>query len=84
MRWAINEAPMQLEVTRGKKHTGCHKHALRWNSMNIYEGNSARNFRVQSECEWTLERNNQTDRQVDRNLLNTYMTNLTQRLVQWL
>ena len=53
-RWAINEAPVQLEVTHRKKHQASQTHNLDGIPTNIYEENSPRNFRVQSEREWTL------------------------------
>ena len=51
--WAINEVPMQLEVTRGKKaHQVTQTCNLDGIPMNIEES-FAHHFRVQTEHEWT-------------------------------
>ena len=55
VRWAINKVSVQLKVTRRKNIPGVPQtRNLDGIPMNIYGENSASNFCVQSECEWTL------------------------------
>ena len=51
--WAVKVAPVQLKVTYLRKEA-YQLPQTRNLDMNIYEENSAPNFQVQSEREWTL------------------------------
>ena len=46
--------PCNLKLPAERSIPGTAKRNLDGIPMNIYEGNSARNFRVQSERKWTL------------------------------
>ena len=55
-QWAINEVPVQLEIPAERSIPSTVNMQFTWNSYEYLWENSARNFRVQNECEWTSPR----------------------------